>query len=38
MPICHEGCPMRSGAKYAMRSDVLYEAYDAIRTPGLEVT
>ena len=34
--IRHEGCPVRRGIKYAMRSDVLYEADDAIRTPGLE--
>jgi hypothetical protein len=33
----HEGCPVRSGTKYAMRSDVLYEADDAIRTPGMGV-
>jgi hypothetical protein len=32
----HEGCPVRRGTKYAMRSDVLYEADEAIRTPGLE--
>ena len=34
--IRHEGCPVRRGTKYAMRSDVLYETDDAIRTPGLE--
>jgi hypothetical protein len=34
--IRHEGCPVHRGTKYAMRSDVLYEADDAIRTPGLE--
>jgi hypothetical protein len=33
----HEGCPVRSGTKYAMRADVLYEADDAIRTPGMGV-
>jgi hypothetical protein len=33
----HEGCLVRSGIKYAMRSDVLYEADDAIRRPGIGV-
>jgi len=31
----HEGCPVLRGTKYAMRSDVVYEATEAVRTPGL---
>jgi len=30
----HEGCPVRSGAKYAMRTDVIYEGDDRIVRPG----
>lgn len=30
----HEGCPVRRGVKYAMRSDVIYEAPDNIGTVG----
>jgi hypothetical protein len=30
----HEGCPVVSGAKYAMRSDVIYESSEPISRPG----
>ena len=30
----HEGCPVRRGVKYAMRSDVIYEAPEPILTAG----
>jgi prolyl 4-hydroxylase len=30
----HEGCPVRSGAKYAMRTDVIYEGDERIVRPG----
>lgn len=30
----HEGCLVRSGCKYAMRTDVLFEADDAIELPS----
>ena len=32
--IRHEGCPVRRGVKYAMRSDVIYEAPEPISTAG----
>ena len=32
--IRHEGCPVRRGIKYAMRSDVIYEADEPISAPG----
>lgn len=32
--IRHEGCPVRRGIKYAMRSDVIYEAPEHISTAG----
>jgi len=32
--IRHEGCEVRRGTKYAMRSDVIYEAPDTIRWAG----
>jgi len=32
--IRHEGCPVRRGIKYAMRSDVIYEAHEPIETVG----
>jgi prolyl 4-hydroxylase len=32
--IRHEGCEVKHGTKYAMRTDVLYEAQDSIRTIG----
>ena len=32
--IRHEGCPVRRGIKYAMRSDVVYEAPEPISTAG----
>jgi prolyl 4-hydroxylase len=32
--IRHEGCPVRRGIKYAMRSDVIYEALEPISTAG----
>jgi predicted 2-oxoglutarate/Fe(II)-dependent dioxygenase YbiX len=32
--IRHEGCEVKRGAKYAMRSDVIYEAPDAIGRLG----
>lgn len=31
--IRHEGCPVRRGIKYAMRSDVIYEADEPISAP-----
>ena len=30
----HEGCPVRRGKKYAMRSDVIYEGPESIVTAG----
>jgi len=30
----HEGCPVRSGAKYAMRTDVIYEGDEPVIGPG----
>ena len=30
----HEGCPVRTGTKYAMRTDVIYEGNDRIVRPG----
>jgi predicted 2-oxoglutarate/Fe(II)-dependent dioxygenase YbiX len=30
----HEGCPVRAGTKYAMRSDVIYESAEPIRRLG----
>ncbi|HLL55645.1 MAG TPA: 2OG-Fe(II) oxygenase [Myxococcaceae bacterium] len=30
----HEGCPVRRGVKYALRSDVIYEAPEPIALPG----
>lgn len=30
----HEGCPLRGGTKYAMRTDVIYEAPEPIGTTG----
>jgi prolyl 4-hydroxylase len=30
----HEGCPVRRGVKYAMRSDVIYEAPGPVSTVG----
>lgn len=30
----HEGCPVRRGTKYAMRTDVIYDALDSISTVG----
>ena len=32
--IRHEGCPVRRGIKYAMRSDVIYEAPEPVTTAG----
>ena len=32
--IRHEGCEVRRGAKYAMRSDVIYEGLEALRRAG----
>ncbi len=32
--IRHEGCPVRRGVKYAMRSDVVYEAPEPVSTMG----
>lgn len=32
--IRHEGCEIRRGTKYAMRTDVIYEAPDAIKSTG----
>lgn len=32
----HEGCAVRSGTKYAMRSDVIYEAPEAIGRVGTD--
>lgn len=32
--IRHEGCPVRRGIKYAMRSDVIYEADEPVTTAG----
>ncbi len=32
--IRHEGCPVRRGIKYAMRSEVIYEALEPICTVG----
>ncbi len=32
--IRHEGCPVRSGTKYAMRSDVIYGAQEPIGAAG----
>jgi hypothetical protein len=32
--IRHEGCPVRRGVKYAMRSDVIYEAPEPVSTVG----
>ena len=32
--IRHEGCPVRRGVKYAMRSDVIYEAPEPVSTAG----
>jgi prolyl 4-hydroxylase len=32
--IRHEGCPVRRGMKYAMRSDVIYEAHEPIGSAG----
>jgi prolyl 4-hydroxylase len=32
--IRHEGCPVRRGIKYAMRSDVIYEAFETIGKAG----
>ena len=32
--IRHEGCPVLRGVKYAMRSDVIYEAPEPVSTPG----
>jgi prolyl 4-hydroxylase len=32
--IRHEGCPVRRGVKYAMRTDVIYEAPEPINTAG----
>lgn len=32
--IRHEGCPVRAGVKYAMRTDVIYEGSDIIKQPG----
>jgi hypothetical protein len=32
--IRHEGCPVRRGVKYVMRSDVIYEAPEPISTVG----
>jgi prolyl 4-hydroxylase len=34
----HEGCEVRSGLKYAMRSDVIFEAPDDITMPGFDET
>ena len=30
----HEGCPVRRGVKYAMRSDVIYESPEPVNTAG----
>jgi prolyl 4-hydroxylase len=30
----HEGCPVHRGTKYAMRTDIIYEALDSISTVG----
>jgi hypothetical protein len=30
----HEGRPLRAGTKYAMRTDVIYEAPEPVVTPG----
>lgn len=32
----HEGCEVRSGLKYAMRTDVIFEAPDDIAMPGFD--
>ena len=32
--IRHEGCPVRRGIKYAMRSDVIYEGLEPIVLAG----
>jgi len=32
----HEGCPVRSGIKYAMRTDVIFEAPHEIGKPNVE--
>jgi prolyl 4-hydroxylase len=32
----HEGCEVRSGLKYAMRTDVVFEAPDEITMPGFD--
>jgi hypothetical protein len=32
--IRHEGCEVRRGSKYAMRSDVVYESNEPLRRPG----